>query len=213
MLCKWFWDRFLEQTNNTGELEMNFWNKKHNFQSTPFAIWMILIVAPVLFPAGCNQAEQAGETAKEVVSQAGETVNDAAKDAAKDVGDKLSEGFSAAAEKASSALEGIDGGAEILTKVKDLFGSAQTTLSGVTDKVSAEAATSKLSELNGAVDSLGNLIGKLPAQAKSALGGVIDQGVQQLESLVEKVVALPGISDVIKPKMDEIIKKLKALTV
>jgi hypothetical protein len=173
---------------------------------------MILIVAPVLFLAGCSQAEQAGETAKEVVSQAGETVNDAAKDAAKDVGDKLSEGFSAAAEKASSALEGIDGGAEILTKVKDLFGSAQTTLSGVTDKVSAEAATSKLSELNGAVDSLGNLIGKLPAQAKSALGGVINQGVQQLESLVEKVVALPGISDVIKPKTDEIIKKLKALT-
>ena len=187
---------------------MNFWNKKHNFQSALFAVWMMSVVAPILYSTGCSQAEQAGESAKEVVSKAGETVNDAAKD----VGDKLSEGFSAAAEKASSAMEGIDGGAEILTKVKDLFGSAQTTLSGITDKVSAEAATSKLSELNGAVDSLGKLVGDLPAEAKSALGSLIDQGVQQLKSLVEKVVALPGISDVIKPKMDEIINKLTALT-
>jgi len=166
-------------------------------------IGILFVTSSVLFVAGCNEAEKAGEAVKDAANEAGEKVGEA--------GEKLSDGFSEAVEKASSALKDIDGGSEILTKAKDFFASAQTTIKGITDKASAEAAMTKLGDLDGAIDSLGEMAGKLPETAKTALSSVIDQGIKQLNALVEKIKEMPGVSDVIKPKMDELIEKLRGM--
>ena len=169
---------------------------------------------------GCTQeAGKALDKAEEAVADAAEETGDAVGDAAESAGDlaneageKLSEGFSAAAEKAASALEGIDGGGEMLTQVKEFFGSAQETLKGITNKESAEAAVSKLGDLDGAIAKISEMAGKLPESAQAAIGPMIAAGTAQLKALIEKVNAIPGVSDVIKPKLTELMDKLKGLS-
>jgi hypothetical protein len=177
-----------------------------------------LLCAAALFSAGCSEqpAKKVGDAAKDAAGKAGEMAKDAAqaagdtaKDAAKAVTDALGEGYSSAIEKAASALKGVEGGGEALAKIKDLFGSATESLKGVTDKVSAEAAVSKLTDLSGSVDGLKGMLDKLPAAAKTTVQGVIGQGVDGLKALVEKVMALPGVQDVLKPTVDQLMSKLE----
>ena len=178
-------------------------NQFRLLRTIPLAIGILFATSSALLVTGCNEAEKAGEVVKEAANEAGEKVSEA--------GEKISDGFSDAVETASAALKDIDGGSEILTKAKDVFASAQTTLKGITDKASAEAAMAKLGDLDGAIDSLGELTGKLPETAKTALGGVIDQGVEQLKALFDKMKDMPGVSDVIKPRMDALIEKLSGM--
>ncbi len=191
----------------------------------------VICVFMALTMAGCSQeaadsAKKAGDAAKDAAQNTGETVKGAAEktgevvsegtkktaEMAQEAGKKLSEGYAAASEKAAATLEGIDGGGEMMTKVKDFFSTAQKTLSGITNKESAQAAVAKLGDLNGMVDSISEMTGKLPEEAQAAVGSMMASGMAMLNALAEKVNAMPGVSDVIKPKLDELMEKLKDLS-
>lgn len=162
-----------------------------------------------------DAAEETGGAVKEAAEDAGEAVGEATESAgelAKEAGDKLSAGFSAAAEKAASALEGVDGGSELLTQVKEFFSSAQETLKGITNKESAEAAVSKLGDLDGAIAKIGDMMGKLPESAQASIGPMIAAGTAQLKALIEKIEEIPGVRDVIQPKLAELMDKLKSMS-
>ncbi len=166
-----------------------------------------------------DAAEETGGVVKEAAEDAGEAVGEAVGEAtesagelAKEAGDKLSAGFSAAAEKAASALEGVDGGSELLTQVKEFFSSAQETLKGITNKESAEAAVSKLGDLDRAIAKIGDMMGKLPESAQASIGPMIAAGTAQLKALIEKVEEIPGVRDVIQPKLAELMDKLKSMS-
>lgn len=169
-----------------------------------------------LFALGCNQ--QSAQDAAKAVQDAGQAAGEAAEeavgaagDAAKQAMDSLGAEFTAAMDQASSALEGIEGGSEMLTQLKDLFGSLQSTLQGVTDSASAEAAVSKLDELSGSLEGLSSQAAELPSEAATAVKALIAQGIEQLKALADKALALPGVQETLKPKLDEMMEKLQQL--
>jgi hypothetical protein len=175
-----------------------------------------LVCAAALISSGCGQkaTDKVGGAVKEAAGKAGEATQDAAQaagNAAKKVTDAVGEGYSSAVEKATSALKGVEGGGEVLAKIKDLFASATESLKGVTDKASAEAAVSKLSGLTGSVDGLAGMLDKLPDEAKTAVKGVIGQGMENLKALVDKVLAIPGVQSVLKPTVDQLMSKLEGI--
>ena len=185
---------------------------------------IVAIIVLWTLGVGCSDGTASkGSKAEKVVHDAAKATADAAKSAAesaKDVvggvaqnaADAFEEGFATAAKKASSTLEGMEGGSELVKEVTDLFGSAKEAITSITDKASAQAALPKLSDLGGTIDELGGIVGKLPSQAKSAIAGMIESGMNLLKALAEKVMAIPGVQSVIKPKLDELMDKLSSLT-
>lgn len=129
--------------------------------------------------------------------------SDATKNKAKDA--------AGAAGKSAGELNGVAGGQELMTKVNELFNSTKNTLQGITDVDSAKAALPKLEELKGSADSLSKSISTLPEGAKSTISGVVEKGITELKALVEKIEAIPGVSAVAKPTIDQLMEKLSAL--
>jgi hypothetical protein len=183
--------------------------------------------AAAMLAAGCTQATEemegaagaAAEAASDAVTEAGTATSNAAESVAEAAGtavesakEGVQEGMAALTEKASAALAGIEGGPELLKKVTGFFDSAQEAVRGIKDTETAKAATAKLTELEGSIEGMSASMSKLPAEAKTALGGVIESGTAALKALVEKALAIPGVQDVIKPKLDEVMQKLAALS-
>jgi hypothetical protein len=96
-------------------------------------------------------------------------------------------------------------------EVTGALASATTTLNGVTDAASAQAALPKLTEVNDKLDQLGGLVGQLPAEGKTALAALINGALPDLEALIAKVGEIPGVGTVIKPAADAMVAKLKAM--
>ena len=185
----------------------------------------------VLGLAGCQEGtapsmKEAGDAVKETAKETGDAVKGAAEstseavgeaaesagEAAKEAGAKLSEGFAAATDKAATALKGIDGGGELLTKVKDFFSSAQETLKGITNKESAEGAAEKLGDLEGTLEKIGETTAEMPEEARMAIAAMIEQGTAHLKALMEKLSERPEVREVIKPKWDALMEKLKSMS-
>ena len=97
-------------------------------------------------------------------------------------------------------------------QVTDVFTNATTALNGVTDAASAEAALPKLNGINDSLTKLGGLAGQLPAEGKAALATLVSGQLANLEALIAKVTALPGVGDIVKPVTDTMLERLRALT-
>jgi hypothetical protein len=104
-------------------------------------------------------------------------------------------------------VDGVDVG-QTLTKT---MGDLQTTLSGVTDVATATAAVPKLQEQAQALEGLAGSAGKLGMMQKTALGAMINTALPPLRAAADKVTAMPGVGDVIKPVIDGIFVKIEAL--
>ena len=158
----------------------------------------------VVLWCGCQQAvDDAKQQATEVAQ--------AAEDAAVEAKQAVSEGMDTAMEKASEALQGIEGGSELLTGFKDMFASASESLSEIKDQTTAEAASSKLEGWKTELEEMGRKVAELPADAQSAVLGVVKQGLLQLEKLIEKVRTLSGVEEAIGPQLDALLEQLKAM--
>jgi len=53
---------------------------------------------------------------------------------------------------------------------------------------------------------------QLPGKAKTALQRVFEEGSKQIKDLIEKVKSNPEVANVIQPKLEEMMNKLKSLT-
>ena len=167
---------------------------------------LLLLFAMLFVAGGCDQ-----QAVEDVKDQAAKTA-EAAGDAAEEMKSKLGEGLSAAAEKAQAALDGVDGGGELLTGLKDLFTSAQESLQGITDKASAEGASSEIDALISKVKGLAGQAEQLPEGAKTAIQGFATKGLEQLKALVDKIKAMPGVQEAIGPKLESLVEHVKAMT-
>jgi hypothetical protein len=97
-------------------------------------------------------------------------------------------------------------------QVTDVFNNATAALNGVTDAASAQAAVPKLNGINDSLTKLDGLVDQLPAEGKAALATLVSGQLPTLEALIAKVIALPGVGDIIKPVTDTMLEKLRALT-
>ena len=85
-------------------------------------------------------------------------------------------------------------------------------LQGVTDAASAKAALPQLEKEGAEFDKLRDLAGKLPVDGKTAFAALVTQLRPSIEELFNKILAIPGVSDIAKPVIGGLRAKLDALS-
>jgi hypothetical protein len=96
-------------------------------------------------------------------------------------------------------------------QVTDTLDGLRTTLGGINDAASAHAALPKLQEAAAQLDTLNGLSAGLPADQKKAVGLLVNPTMPALNQMFDKVLAIPGASDELKPSVDALKAKLAAL--
>jgi hypothetical protein len=104
------------------------------------------------------------------------------------------------------------GGLDIGRQVTDSITNLRTTLGGITDAASAQAALPKLQEVTAQIDKVNGVVGQLSAEQRRALAGLVSPMMLTLNQLFDKVLAIPGVSEVLKPTIDALRAKLAVLT-
>ena len=99
-----------------------------------------------------------------------------------------------------------DESVRLTTGLGDLFSRLTTTLSGVTDVASAEAAAPALRELSTAIGTLKASANTLPAEGKAVVRNLVEPNLATLRTMTDSVLALPGVGDVlgtvVRPMID-----------
>jgi hypothetical protein len=98
------------------------------------------------------------------------------------------------------------------TKINDSIKSATDTFSSITDSASADTALPKLRDFSTQLDSIQSLTDKLTASGKSQVSSLLKPMVDKLNPLIDKAMALPGVSNKISPVVNDIRTKLNSLT-
>src|SRR5262245_22534232 len=104
------------------------------------------------------------------------------------------------------------GGIDLGKQVTDSLNSLRTTLTSVTDTASAEAALPKLREATAQIDKVTGMLGQLSDTQRKVLAGLVSPFMSTLNQLFDKVLAIPGVGEVIKPTIDTLKAKLATLT-
>jgi hypothetical protein len=104
------------------------------------------------------------------------------------------------------------GGADVSKQVTDSIANLRSTLGGVTDAASAEAALPKLRNITAQIDQVDELIGRMTPEQRKLLTGVVSPLMPTINQLFDKVLAIPGVSEVLKPTIDLLKAKLALLT-
>ena len=107
----------------------------------------------------------------------------------------------------------VVGGLDLGKQVTDSIASLRTTLGSVTDTASAQAALPKLRDVTAQIDKVDGLIGQLSPEQRKTLAGMVNPVMSTLNGLFDKVLAIPGVGDVLKPSIDLLKNRLAALTV
>jgi len=103
------------------------------------------------------------------------------------------------------------GGVDIGKQVTDSISSLRTTLDGVTDVASARAALPKLQEVTAQIDRVDGMVGQLSTDQRKLLAGLVNPAMPALNQLFDKVLAIPGVAEVLRPAITVLRAKLAAL--
>ena len=90
--------------------------------------------------------------------------------------------------------------------------SLTASLSNIKDSASAEAALPKLKDINDKLTGAKSVMEGLPEAGRSTILTQLKMALGKLKELVEKVLAVNGVGDKIKPTVEAIMGKLTALT-
>jgi hypothetical protein len=104
------------------------------------------------------------------------------------------------------------GGLDIGKQVTDSITSLRTTLGGITDAASAQAALPKLREVTTQIDKVDGLLGQLSPEQRKVVAGMVNPLMPSLNQLFDKVLAIPGVAELLKPTIDTLRAKLTLLT-
>jgi hypothetical protein len=109
-------------------------------------------------------------------------------------------------------LPAVPDAAKLSTDLTGVFTSLTDLLGGVKDVASAETVTSKLTDMTTKIDGLKALWDKVPGDARGTINKLAIDHLDKLKELVAKVLAIPGVSDKLKPLLDGVVKNLSAFT-
>jgi hypothetical protein len=117
------------------------------------------------------------------------------------------------AQQGVTAVQGLTvGGLDIGKQVTDSITNLRTTLAGITDAASARAALPKLQEVTAQIDRVDGLLGQLSPEQRKVLAGMVNPLMPSLNQLFDKVLAIPGVAELLKPTIDALRAKLATLT-
>jgi len=112
-----------------------------------------------------------------------------------------------------SAVQSVTvGGLDIGKQVTDNISSLSATLGSITDAASAQAALPRLQNATAQIDRVSGMVGQLSDGQRKVLAGLINPMMSTLNQLFDKVLAIPGVAEVIKPTIDTLKVKLATLT-
>jgi hypothetical protein len=111
----------------------------------------------------------------------------------------------------NQALNSPASGVDIGKQVANNIASVRTTLDGVTDVSSAQAALPKLQEVTAQITKTDGAVGQLSAEQRKAIAAVINPLMPAVNQLCDRVLAIPGVAEVLKPSVDTLKAKLTAL--
>jgi hypothetical protein len=104
------------------------------------------------------------------------------------------------------------GGLDVAKQVTDSVTSLRTTLGSITDAASAQTALPKLREVTAQIDKVDALLGQLSPEQRKVLAGVVTPLMPSLNQLFDKVLAIPGVAELLKPTIDALKAKVAMLT-
>lgn len=104
------------------------------------------------------------------------------------------------------------GGVDIGKQVTDSIASLRTTLTGISDATSAQAALPKLREVTAQVDRVSGLIGQLSVEQRKIVAGLVNPFLPTINQLFDKVLAIPGVAEILRPTIKSLKAKLAVLT-
>ena len=104
----------------------------------------------------------------------------------------------------------VVGTADIGKQISSSIASVRTTLDGVSDVASAQAALPKLQEVTAQIVKTGGETGQLTVDQRKAIAAVINPLMPAVNQLCDKVLAIPGVAEVLKPSVDTLKAKLTA---
>ena len=111
----------------------------------------------------------------------------------------------------TKAQDVVVGTADIGKQINSSIASVRTTLNGINDVASAQAALPKLQEVTAQIAKTDSAVGQLSAEQRKAIAAVINPLMPTVNQLCDKVLAIPGVAEVLKPSVDTLKAKLTAL--
>ena len=121
------------------------------------------------------------------------------------------QGMSQASQGMSPAQNATVQGLDIGKQVANNIASVRTALNDVTDVPSAQAALPKLQEATAQIDRSGGQFGQLSADQRKLVAGLVTPLMPGFNQLCDKVLAIPGVAEVLKPSVDTLKAKITAL--
>jgi hypothetical protein len=102
-------------------------------------------------------------------------------------------------------------GLDIGKQVSDNVASLRSTLTGITDIASAEAALPRLQNLSAQIDKVGRIVGQLPTGQRQFIAGIVNPVMPALNQLFDKLLAIPGVAEILRPTIDTLKGRLAAV--
>jgi hypothetical protein len=107
----------------------------------------------------------------------------------------------------------VVGGVDVKNMLGYSLSDLRTSLQSVTDVESAKAALPKLEAAKTQIDKVSSLVGQLsPDQRKTIAEEVVTPAMPMINRLSDKVLEIPGVSDVLRPTIDPVKTKLADLS-
>jgi hypothetical protein len=96
-------------------------------------------------------------------------------------------------------------------QVSDTIAGLRTTLGGINDAASAHAAVPKLQEAAAQLDTINGLSARLSDDQKKVVASMVNPTMPALNQMFDRVLAIPGASEELKPSVDALKAKLAQL--
>jgi Bacterial protein of unknown function (DUF937) len=106
----------------------------------------------------------------------------------------------------------VFGGVDVGKQINDSLGEIRTSLAGITDAASANAALPKLQEATAQIDKVAAMVRQLPADQRRVADGLVASSMATINQLFDKVLAIPGVAEVVRPTIESLKTKLADLS-
>jgi Bacterial protein of unknown function (DUF937) len=106
----------------------------------------------------------------------------------------------------------VVGGVDVKNTLGDSLADLRTSLQNIVDGGSAQAALPKLEAAKSQIDRISSLAGQLSDEQRRTLAGVISAAMPVINQLTDRVIAMPGVGDVLKPTLGPMRTKLAELS-
>jgi hypothetical protein len=103
-------------------------------------------------------------------------------------------------------------GVNLASQINSSVSTLKSTLSGITDAATAQAALPKINEAIAQLNDISARAAKLSPDGRSALAKLIVVVRPSINQMCDKVIATPGVGAVAKPAIDDLQARLEALS-